>query len=97
LALLKELQRNGATLAYARQKQNAKRRGIEWRFTLGSWWLVWESSGKWGLRGRGDGRFVMARIGDVGAYEPSNVYICTHNENSQEMQFIRKQLIDGQN
>ena len=53
----------------------AKLRKIAWEFTYESWWEVWESSGKWEQRGRGKGKYVMSRIGDIGPYSPSNVFI----------------------
>lgn len=86
------LRKMGVTRAYTYQKNNAKHRGIEWRFTLQSWWKVWLDSGRWAERGRGGQRYVMARFGDSGAYEPGNVYICTCGENAKEMQAIRKAL-----
>ena len=69
--------------AFARQRQNARKRGIEWKLTLGEWWDIWTSSGKWSERGRGRG-YVMARIGDVGAYAPGNVKIITQVQNMDE-------------
>lgn len=65
---------------YMEQKRNACRRGIEWRFTFPQWWDVWERSGKWSRRGRGEG-YCMGRYGDVGPYAADNVYICTIGQN----------------
>lgn len=65
---------------YQYQKRNARTRGIEWAFTFGEWWSVWERSGKWERRGRGQG-FCMARYGDTGPYSADNVYICTISQN----------------
>lgn len=66
-------------IAYERQKGSAKHRNIEWKFTYEDW-LSW-----WGTdidkRGRGRGKLCMARKGDVGPYNPSNVYKATHEEN----------------
>lgn len=70
------------TRAYSSQVRNAWKRGIEWKFTLWSWWLIWSASGKWDQRGRGQGKYVMARYGDAGAYEPGNVFICLAVENN---------------
>jgi hypothetical protein len=70
--------------AYCTQRHNAKKRGIEWRFTLWSWWQVWHRSGKWEFRGRGQG-YVMCRHGDEGAYAPGNVFIALHTQNSSEI------------
>lgn len=66
--------------AYVQQARNAQRRAIEWRLTFPQWWKIWQDSGKWLQRGRGEG-YCMARHGDSGAYEPENVYICTIGEN----------------
>lgn len=70
--------------AYNKHKENARRRGIEWRFTLWTWWLVWDQSGKWAERGGGAGGYVMCRRGDVGAYCPDNVFIARAIQNSSE-------------
>lgn len=66
-----------ARQAYVFQRSNARVRGIEWKFTAASWWTIWEESGKWPERGRKAHQYVMARHGDIGAYEPSNVSIQT--------------------
>lgn len=66
--------------AYRSQRQGARRRGIEWYFTLKSWWAVWRDSGKWDQRGTGRG-YQMARYGDTGPYAPWNVEIITGIEN----------------
>lgn len=68
---------------YIQQRNNAARRGIEWRFKFASWWAIWVDSGKWEQRGRGQG-YVMARWADDGPYSPENVYICTAGENSKD-------------
>lgn len=69
------------TGAYQAQRRTARTRGIEWNIKLWDWWQVWDKSGKWSLRGRTKGHYVMCRFGDVGAYEVGNVYIatCSHN------------------
>lgn len=67
--------------AYRAQRANAYWRGIEWQFTLKSWWDVWEASGKWNQRGRQYGQYVMARPNDEGPYSPGNVRICLTTEN----------------
>lgn len=71
----------GFAYAFRTQKRNAARRGVPWRFGFREWVSVWINSGKWDLRGVGIGRYCMARHGDVGAYEASNVAIqlCTQN------------------
>lgn len=66
--------------SYIGQRQNAKRRGIGWNISLVDWWAIWDQSGKWSQRGRGQG-YMMCRFGDQGPYEFGNVYIATgvHN------------------
>lgn len=69
--------------AFRRQKQNARLRGIEWRLTLGQWWSIWEESGKWDMRGRNAGQYVMGRLKDEGAYAVGNVQILLCSDNSR--------------
>jgi hypothetical protein len=71
-------------VAYHRQKGMAHRRNIEWLFTFASWWNFWQASGKWELRGKTLGHYVMARRGDVGPYSPENCRIVTCSENGRE-------------
>lgn len=67
--------------AYNRQKARAKDRNIEWFFTFDEWLFVCESSGKANLRGKGRGKYVMARIGDVGPYCKENIEIILYEQN----------------
>lgn len=68
--------------AYNQQKGDAKKRGIEFKLTFEDW-INW-----WGAdivnRGVGSNKLVMARIGDVGAYELSNIKKITFGDNSRE-------------
>lgn len=70
--------------AYRMQRNSAKTRGIEWKFDFESWLAVWRDSGRIADRGRGVGKYVMARFGDVGAYEPSNVEIILYEKNAAD-------------
>jgi hypothetical protein len=73
---------------YQSHSYNAKGRGIGFHFTLEEWIAVWvEALGPYWRRkrGRGDGKFCMARIKDQGNYEPGNVMIITNNQNSKEV------------
>ena len=72
-----------ARTAYQEQKRNAATRKIGWTFTMYTWWVVWQESGKWDQRGRGYG-YVMARKEDIGLYSPDNVYICTSQQNMRD-------------
>jgi hypothetical protein len=56
--------------------------------TLPQWWSVWTESGKWAVRGRGDG-YVMARNLDAGAYAQGNVYICSQVQNMRDSYAFR--------
>lgn len=66
---------------YTQQRKNAQFRGIEWTLSLPVWFSIWEESGRWADRGRGKGKFCMARHGDQGPYAKENVYIATNEEN----------------
>ena len=70
--------------AYLKQKNTAKARGIEWLFDFESWLSMWTMSGKLAERGRGTGRYVMARCGDVGPYSQANVEIITYEKNASD-------------
>ena len=78
---LREMQR--PTRAYASQRRNAIRRGIGWDFNLWQWWSIWQQSGKWSQRGRGQG-YVMCRKGDSGPYSIDNVFIAPARINSSD-------------
>lgn len=70
--------------AFRVQRAAAMRRGIGWEFDFASWLAVWEASGYLDQRGRGMGRYVMARNGDAGPYSAHNVRIITNEANSRE-------------
>lgn len=69
------------TRCFRAQRQNAAKRGLGWELNLWQWWSIWQQSGKWAQRGRGNG-FMMCRINDVGPYAVGNVYIANGCENS---------------
>jgi len=69
---------------YFEQKQAARQRGISFELTFDQWFAIWQDSGKWELRGRGKGSYVMSRIGDVGPYAIDNVYIIVQEQNASE-------------
>ena len=70
--------------AYCAHRAGARRRGIEFLFTLPEWWAWWQLDGRWSRRGLGAQSLVMARRGDLGPYCASNVYPATHAENLRE-------------
>ncbi len=59
-------------------------RGIDWEMTFEQWWKIWKRSGHWGERGRGKGKYVMARFGDKGPYSIDNVKIIKMEQNLNE-------------
>ena len=71
------------TRCYAAHRQNSKKRGIGFDLTLWQWWSIWQQSGKWALRGRGQG-YMMCRVGHEGPYAVGNVFIATGCENSSD-------------
>lgn len=89
LRIGREMQAAGAkrertpTGAFIRQRTNAAIRGIGWELTFWQWWTIWQQSGHWEQRGRGQG-YVMCRRGDSGPYAAGNVFIATAAENSSE-------------
>jgi len=63
------------------QKDNARKRNIEWTLTFDEWWHIWETSGHWENRGRKQGQYCMSRLGDSGPYAVGNVFIQLHGQN----------------
>ena len=80
-ARYKELYRLGAVGKFWAQRKQAEVRGVDFEMNFAEWWNVWEKSGKWELRGRGVGQYVMARFGDVGPYRTDNVHIILASQN----------------
>ena len=72
---------------YKVHRHNAARRGIEFSLSFAQWWGIWKRSGRWNERGRGRGRYVMARKGDAGPYAVGNVKIIRNEENGAEHQY----------
>lgn len=72
-----------ACMAYLQQQKHAGNRGIDFLMTFPEWWSIWQESGRWNERGRGNG-YVMARKGDIGPYAVGNVFICTASQNSKD-------------
>lgn len=80
----RELRDKRIPKVFQAQRSNSKKRGIAWHLSFGQWFSVWQESGKLHLRGRGKGRYVMSRYGDLGAYEIGNVFIQLSTENNRE-------------
>ena len=85
---LKEIADQGWLGAYRKQKDSARRRGIDFELTFGKWLELWEASGHLNDRGRGHGKFCMSRIGDVGSYSDGNVFIQPADENNRQARFV---------
>jgi hypothetical protein len=63
-------------IAYNKHQNGSKRRGIGFHFTFEEWVVWWERhlGPDWFVkRGRKTGQYVMARNGDLGEYEETNV------------------------
>lgn len=67
---------------YARARNNALQRGVEWLFSFDEWLEVWKESGHYHERGRGAGLYQMARLGDCGPYAKWNVRIVRMEANA---------------
>ncbi len=67
---------------YRIQKENARRRGIEFNLSYEQWIEVWGD--KIELRGRGRGKYCMARNNDCGPYAIDNVRIIPFEDNNKE-------------
>jgi hypothetical protein len=76
--------------AYASQKRKSAIRGIEFLLSFDQWWTIWQTSGHWENRGRGKGRYHMARHGDIGPYAEGNVSIIPCEQNISEANKGRK-------
>lgn len=81
---MRMLRRIGVTRAWTYQRKNAKNRGIGWHLTVGQFWQIWSDSGKWPQRGRGKGKYCLARYNDSGDYKFGNVWVCEFSENCRE-------------
>jgi HNH endonuclease len=71
-------------LAYYRQRDTAKKRGVSFDMSYEDWLDVWVSSGHLNKRGRGKGKYCMMRLNDKGAYTKNNVTIGLFEDNTRE-------------
>jgi len=86
------MDRAKANIAYHNQKVAAKRNGIKMLFTFDEWIEWWQHhlGPDWQTkRGCHQGQYVMARTGDKGYYEPSNVRCALVSDNHNEHNFSR--------
>ncbi len=77
-------------ISFWQQKSNAKRRGIIFKLTFDEWFDIWSRSGCFKKRGRGLGKYCMARFNDKGAYEVGNVKIMLFGENTGEQEWTQE-------
>jgi hypothetical protein len=69
------------------QRAGAKLRGIPWQLEYWEWLQIWQDSGHLHDSGRYKGHWCMARHGDQGAYEASNVKIVPVETNNANAKF----------
>lgn len=62
-------------------RASAKERGIEFKLTFEEWDQWWKDSGHYHERGKGIGKYVMARKGDIGPYAIGNLECLLHGDN----------------
>lgn len=63
------------------QRNNAKKRNIEWQLTFDEWITWWLNTGHYHERGRGKGKYLMSRYGDTGPYSLDNIFCNLHSQN----------------
>lgn len=80
--------------AFLKHRDHARRRGIAWEFNLEDWWRLWDESGHWAERGRGNA-YMMCRKGDEGPYAAGNVFIATGAVNASTSNHRRSNLPMG--
>ena len=85
---------------FQNHKDNSKQRNAQFLLTFDEWFKIWIDSGFIAQRGRGSGKYCMARFGDKGDYVLGNVKIISYEENEAELwarpetlQKIRKALV----
>lgn len=76
---------------FSQQQYNAKRRGLDWKLTLGEWAEIWGE--RLHLRGTGINDLCMCRYCDAGAYEVGNVYISTASQNHKDYYVFKKNIV----
>lgn len=82
--------------SYVQHLYNSRNRGIPFNFSYKEWLSVWseeDDNGEpfWWNMGSNPQDLVMSRYGDVGPYEPGNVFIQTNKENLRQSAEKRSQ------
>jgi hypothetical protein len=70
--------------AFVSQMHTSRRRKIPFLLTFEEWLKIWKDSGHLSKRGRGAGKYHMARPGDTGPYSIDNVVIKSCEANCSE-------------
>lgn len=73
--------------SYNMQRYAAKKRNVDFRLSFDEWLDLWVSSGKLDKRGRGRGKYCMARFNDSGPYATYNVQIIKHTKNTSDAHY----------
>lgn len=73
-----------AKIKFRYQRARAIQRGIDWELTFEQWFQWWMDTGHWDQRGKGFGKYVMSRYGDIGPYSLDNIFCQLDVENSRE-------------
>src|SRR6266446_3506192 len=79
--------------AFYAQRQRAKQRGVVWELTFEDWIQVWIDSGHLDERGKGRGKYCMARFSDSGPYKIGNIKIIPYGQNISEQQYSEERKL----
>jgi hypothetical protein len=79
------------------QRSAAKGRGIDWQLTFEDWLSWWQSTGHYHERGRGKGKYVMSRYGDIGPYSLTNIECILGTKNISEAYIHKPRDQSGSN
>jgi hypothetical protein len=69
-------------LAWYNQKRNYEKRNIDFSVSLKDWYGIWRKSKKLKLRGKGSGKYVMARKDFSKPATADNLHVVSHNQSS---------------
>lgn len=60
--------------AFMNRRRNSKRDNQGWNLKFGEFWAIWQRSGKWEQRGRGEG-YQLRRVDPNKPWQPGNVVV----------------------
>jgi hypothetical protein len=81
----KKLNEAGVIKAFMYHRNAAHAQLIEWRLPFVDWYATWLASGHFDQRGRGAGKYVMARIDRSKPFEPGNVEILLNQDHLRKV------------